>query len=101
MAQLAKGVIKTVVGLFLWFGAVAHHSVVVGGGEWQGSVGAGVCEGVGCQLSKFVAEILPVFEKGGEVLAHVLVGVEVVVAIEGFGSGVGCCFSNVAGRSCT
>jgi len=48
----------------------------------QGGVSAGVCEGVGHRLSKFFAEILPVLEKGGEVLARILVGVEVVVAME-------------------
>jgi len=66
----------------------------------QRSVITGVHEGVGRRLLKFFAEILPVLEKGGEVLTRILVGVEVVIAIKGFGSGVGCCFGNVTSRNC-
>jgi len=100
-AQLAEGVIETGICLCGWFCFIAHRSVVVVVGEWQWSVGARVRKGVGCRLLIFFAEVLPFLEKGGEVLTHILLGAEVVIAVEGYGSRIDCCFGSIAGRGCT
>jgi len=75
------------------FGVLAHRLiiiiiiiclivVVIDNGRGHKAVGIGVHEGVGCQLNEFFAEIIPVSEKGGEVLTLILMGVVVIIVIK-------------------
>jgi len=82
MVQLAEGVIKAVGCQWLVFGAFAHQLIViviVDDGRGHEVCGTGVCEGIGCQIDKFIVEGIPFLEQGGVVITLDLIEVAVVI----------------------